>query len=361
MVGRRYSRSRNVNKGKLELAELAKQFELHNRSDGRSEKTVRWYNQSLGLFQGWLSSEGMSTRLRDLGEEEVRHFILHLQGRKGVRGESVQPHGEQPCPGAPLLLAWLHRREYAECNRLEKLRPPKVRQKEIETLTDEEIERIFACMNPNTELGSRNTAIFSLMLDAGLRLSEVVTLKSYDVHLEDRYVKVLGKGDKERIVAFGANCQRSLANYDRLYRTKTTGRGVDVFFLCMDGCPMTPDALRSLTTRLSSPAGVSRLHPHLLRHTYATRFLLNGGDVFLLKQNLGHTTLAMVEKYVHIVNRMAAQVSQEFSPMDRFEMRGARRFRHSLNGDSWKGQGYPNAARFTRGSSGARNPYRKKR
>ena len=357
MVGRRYSRSRNVNKGKMELAELAKQFELHNRSDGKSEKTVRWYNQSLGLFQNWLSGEGMSTRLRDLGEEEVRHFIIHLQGRKGVRGDVASSHTvNNRVRALRAFFAWLHRREYAECNRLEKLRPPKVRQKEIEILTDDEIERIFSCLDPDTELGSRNTAIFSLMLDTGLRLSEAVTLRYADVHLEDQYVKVLGKGDKERIVAFGANCRRSLADYERLYRTKTPERKADVFFLCMNGCPMTSDALRSLTTRLSRSAGVSRLHPHLLRHTYATRFLLNGGDVFLLKQNLGHTTLAMVEKYVHIANRMAAQVSQEFSPMDRFEMRGARPLRHSFNGDGWNRQRYPNTGRFVRGRPGVGNP-----
>ncbi len=72
---------------------------------------------------------------------------------------------------------------------------------------------------------------------------------------------------------------------------------------------MTSDALRSLTERVSHAADVSRLHPHLLKHTYATEFLLNGGDVFLLKQNLGHTTLAMVERYVHIASQRAALMS----------------------------------------------------
>ena len=357
MSGRRNTRGRNVNKGKLELSELVEQFELHNRSDGKSEKTVRWYNQSLGLFQNWLSSEGMSTRLRDLGEEEVRHFILHLQSRKGVRGKRASSDTVNcRVRAVRSFFAWLERRGYTECHRLADLRPPKVQQKEIEILTDGEIKRVFACMDPDAALGARNTAIFSLMLDSGLRLSEVVTLKYDDVHLEDRYVKVLGKGNKERIVAFGAACHRALVNYAHGHRTEPSGPGVDVFFLCLNGHPMTPDALRSLTTRLSRSSGVSRLHPHLLRHTYATRFLLNGGDVFLLKQNLGHTSLAMVEKYVHIVNRMAAQVSQEFSPMDRVEMRGSRRFRHSVSGDGRRGPKRPNTVRFGRGRPRARNP-----
>ena len=238
-----------MNSGKLELADLVKQFELHNRSDGKSEKTVRWYNQALGLFQGWLSSQGKSTHLRDLGEDEVRHFILHLQCRRGVKGEEASSHTvNNRVRALRAFFAWLHRRRYTETNRLGDLRPPKVGQKEIEILTDDEIERMFASIDPDTKLGSRNTAIFSLMLDAGLRLSEVVTLKYDDVHLQDQYIKVLGKGNKERIVAFGANCQRSLMHYADQNRIETHGSAADIFFLCEDGHPMSPHGLRSLTS-----------------------------------------------------------------------------------------------------------------
>ena len=83
MSGRKNARGRNVNTGKLELSEVVKQFELHNGSDGKSAKTVPWYNQSLGLLQNWLSGEGMSTRLRDLGEEEVRRSHSTFRAGRG--------------------------------------------------------------------------------------------------------------------------------------------------------------------------------------------------------------------------------------------------------------------------------------
>ena len=331
--------------GNLELAGLAKQFEIHNSSDGKSARTVEWYNGVLDLFMSWLRAEGMSTSLDDLGEDEVRRFILHLQGRPGLWGQASSHTVNNRVRALRAFFNWLYKQGYTECHRLQNLKVPKVRQKEIETLTDEEIERIFASMNPGTVLGARNTAIYSLMLDTGLRLTELVTLKYRDVHLDKRYVKVLGKGDKERIVAFGANWQRALANYAHHYCFETEGQVADSFFLCIDGRCMTPDALRSLTERLSKASGVPRLHPHLMRHTYATRFLLNGGNVFLLQQSLGHTTLAMVQKYLHITDRVAAQVSQDFSPLDRFEMRETKRFRHRFNGDSWPGRIYPNAGR----------------
>jgi integrase/recombinase XerC/integrase/recombinase XerD len=237
---------------------------------------------------------------------------------------------------------------------------PKVRQKEVEILTDEEIERIFATMNVDTVLGARNTAIYSLMLDTGLRLTEVVTLKYGDVHLDARYIKVLGKGDKERVVAFGTNCQRALTNYATRYRFESEGQMTDTFFLSIDGHCLSPLALRSLTQRLSKASGVPRLHPHLMRHTYATRFLLNGGNVFLLQQSLGHTTLAMVQNYVHIANRMAAQVNQDFSPLDHIRMQAPRRFRHSFNGDNWSSRIYPNAGRSRGYGAKDGNPAKKR-
>ena len=87
------------------------------------------------------------------------------------------------------------------------------------------------------------------------------------------------------------------------------------------------------------------MHPHLLRHTYATSFLLNGGDLFLLKQNLGHSTLVMVENYVHIASRRAAVQSQEFSPLDRFNVKDSRRYKHGFDRGSMDGKIYSNAGR----------------
>ena len=181
---------------------------------------------------------------------------------------------------------WLYRRGYTEEHRLKPLKPSKVIQKVIEPLTEEEIGKLFASINPNTVLGARNTAIYSLMLDTGVRLSEVAHLREDNVHLKDRYIKVLGKGNKERIVAFGVSCQRSLIHYAYHYRAEPAHPAVYTFCLSLDGYPLGPSAIRSLTERVSHAAGVPRLHPHLLRHTYATQFLLNGGDVFLLKQKL---------------------------------------------------------------------------
>ena len=345
MVNRRTIRRPDVNKNKLELSTLTQHFEVHNRTEGKSVRTVEWYNQALELFHDWLEGEGMSTSIEHLGEDEVREFILYLKGRKGLWGPASSHTLNNRVRALRAFFAWLHRRGYTEEHRLKDLRPPKVTQKVIEPLTPEEIKQIFASINPNTLLGARNMAIYTLMLDTGIRLSEVATLKDEDVHLQDHYVKVLGKGNKERIVAFGVTCQRWLIHYSYHFRVEPTHPEEDAFFLSIDGYSLSSSAIRSLTERLSKASGVPRLHPHLMRHTYATQFLLNGGDVFLLKQNLGHTTLVMVEHYVHIASQKAALRSQGFSPLDKFDVRGARRFRHGFNPENARGKIYPNAGR----------------
>ena len=357
MKSRQTRRRAVVKRKKLELATLFHHYEVHNRSEGKSARTVEWYGQVLELFHGWLVSEGKSTFLEDVGEDEVREFTLHLQDRRGLWGLASSHTVNNRVRALRAFFAWLHRQGYTEEHKLKGVKPPKVQSKVIDVLTDSEIAAIFAAMNRGVLSGARSKAIFSLMLDTGLRLSEVVSLKFPGVHLEERYVKVLGKGNKERIVAFGSACQRFFIEYAYHFREESDDVGAEEFFLCLDGYPMTSDGLRSLIERLSKSAGVPRLHPHLLRHTYATRFLLNGGDVFLLKQNLGHTSLAMVERYVHIASQMAAVASQGFSPLDRIEHPGGRRPASKRVSAASAVRGRPQAAALLQnnGAKGARS------
>ena len=115
------------------------------------------------------------------------------------------------------------------------------------------------------------------------------------------------------------------------FRPEPAHPGIDTFFLAIDGYSMNANSLKLVIKRLAKSSGVERLYPHLLRHTYATQFLINGGDVFLLQQNLGHTSLEMVRRYVHLASREVAVQSQGFSPLDRMEVKGIRRYRHAFN------------------------------
>ena len=333
-----------MDKSEMDLGVIIGHFDVHNRSEGKSPRTTQWYNEVLHMFYRWLKESRCPTNLGAVGDMEVRRFIIHIQEKPGIKGPKMSSHTiVNRVRALKAFFAWLARLGYTQKNVLENLRTPKALERVIEPLTKEEVDKLFGAINPSSAMGARNSSLLSLMLDTGLRLSEVASIKESDVHLGDHYVKVLGKGSKERLVAFGVACQRSLLHYLSHFRGEPAHPMVDSFFLTIDGYPMTGEAIKSFMDRLSKSAKVGRLHPHLLRHTYATCFLLNGGDVFTLKHNLGHSSLAMVEHYLHVAGQVAAVRSQGFSPLDRFNVSAGRRYAHGFGKSAKVGARiYPN-------------------
>ena len=319
-----------------------------------------WYNAILGTFYRWLESEQLPTQVGAMSEEVVRLFILDYQNRPGLKGPKMSTHSvANRVVGLKTFFGWLAQRGYTPGHLLEDIRPPKKAQLLIETLTPEEINQIFSKLNPNTFLGARITALVFLLLDTGLRVSEAAGLKDEDVRLDSRYLKVMGKGAKERMVSFGVSCQRALLQYYHDFRPEPAHPGVDTFFLAVDGYPMTTTAVQLVIKRLAKSSGVNRLYPHLLRHTYATLFLINGGDVFLLQQNLGHASLEMVRRYVHLASRTAAVRSQSFSPLDRLDVKEVRKYKHNFSpGGSTASQSNPEAGRGKQPNKKASGPGR---
>ena len=116
-------------------------------------------------------------------------------------------------------------------------------------------------------MGARDLAILSIFLDSGLRLSELVGLRVQDVHLQQGWLKVYGKGDKERIVPFGVRATKVLSRYVTFFRPQDLE--TDSFFVNIDGGPITQNTIKMLFVRLQQRSGVERLHPHLMRHTFA--------------------------------------------------------------------------------------------
>jgi site-specific recombinase XerD len=327
----------DMDKSTTQLADLVYYFDTFNRSEGKSPSTLRWYRQTLGLFLGWLIETGRATTLGDTGEYVVREFILWLQERRVNGHKLTVPTVNSWVRALRAFFNWLYQEGYTDSHLLERLRPPPVPRVMVDTLSDEEIASILASLDRSTMAGSRNTAILVLFLDTGLRLSELVGLKTKDIHMEDQYVKVMGKGSKERMVGFGSSARSVLLHYLVRFRGEPVHPGIEEFFLTIDGYPISQESVRTMLKRVGAAAGVPRLHAHLCRHTYATNFLINGGNVLLLKQNLGHTTLDMVDRYVHLATSKVAILNKTYSPMDRLGIRGLRQGRSGANGNRGHG------------------------
>ena len=333
-----------MEKDKIPLKKLAQHFEAHNRSEGKSPKTVDWYCRVLRYFTAYLEQQGYPTTLVELNLEIVREFVLYLQTRRkwekhplihSGNGKLAAVSVQNYIRGLRAFFSWLHREEYTEENILSQLRPPRVPQKLVDVLTEEEVARIMTCLDADTASGCRDMAMVITLLDSGLRLSELTGLQLGNAHIDQGYLKVMGKGAKERIVPIGNLAQKALQRYVFHFRPDPLYEDGDHLFLTLEGKPMSGNAVQLIFARLAQRSEVKRLHVHLCRHTFATNYLVNGGDVFTLQQILGHTSLEMVRRYVNLASAQVRVQHRKFSPMDRMNL-GRIRFGRASQGQRRK-------------------------
>lgn len=157
-----------------------------------------------------------------------------------------------------------------------------------------------------------------MLLDTGLRVSELVGLRLSDISVEDGLVKVLGKGQKERLVPIGKRVQRHLWRYIMHCRPQPSGSNLDLVFLTQEGRQLTKDRMDKITSGYGGKAGITgfRCSPHTLRHTAAIHFLRNGGDVFALQRMLGHSSLEMTRRYCELADLDLKRAHHTASPVD---------------------------------------------
>lgn len=321
-----------MDKNNISLEKLFLQFEAFNKSEGKTKKTLDWYKTSLYLFLDYLKKEGSDPTLGNVWVEDVREYILYLQQKERYDGHPSTPgQGKLLSPmtvqcyirAIKAFFNWLYLEGYTDENRLERLKQPKAPKVLKDPLSEVEIGMVLSSIDSQTSWGARNSCIVLLLLDTGMRFSELLGIGMEDLHLEDLYVKVMGKGQKERIIPFGSSAQKSLMKY--IYHFRPDPNSDNKLFLNLDGSPMTASGLRQVIERIAKSSGVERMHTHLLRHTFAVSYLMNGGDVFTLQQILGHTTLQMVRHYVNLANSHLMTQHKRFSPIDRMNLRQVNR------------------------------------
>ena len=180
-------------------------------------------------------------------------------------------------------------------------------------LTDEEISKLYLSFDSDF-YGVRNLCMCSLMLDSGLRLLEVLTLENSLLHLDDGYCIVNGKCQKQRTVPIGKTSAGLLRTYLEFVSVENIHS--PYVFTTVDGEPLTRNTVKNVFRKLKKSSGISRLHPHLLRHTFATKYLENGGNIYALQSILGHTSLEMVKRYLHLSQSRVCADFERFSPLD---------------------------------------------
>lgn len=256
-----------------------------------------------------------------LGAHHIRQFLWYVASDPNRWGGAT-PSSRKPASQSTVnhyyrvlnaFFVWLQQEELIAENPVARLKAPKVEHRVVQALTANEIKRLLDTCSGKSMLDVRNKAILSILLDTGLRVSELANLRLEDVDLNTGAVLVRhGKGGKQRIVRIGAKAQRALWRYITIYRRGDS----DALFLTRSGELLDVVGIKILIRRLSKKGGV-RIYGHKLRHTFAINYLRNGGDVFTLQYLLGHSTLQMTQRYLQSLNSDdATNAHRKFSPLD---------------------------------------------
>lgn len=168
-------------------------------------------------------------------------------------------------------------------------------------------------------------------LDTGIRLDELVNLKLSKIDFAIGEMTVFGKGRKERKVPVGTQAKKALMDYVTMQRSEPVNpKHEDLVFINADGYPITHDSVEKVFQRVRKAADVPKFHPHVCRHTFSVRYLMNGGDAFSLQKILGHTSLEMTRRYVNLASGDVKDKHRRFSPMDNLNFQANRRGRPKL-------------------------------
>lgn len=293
----------------MDVVSSISDFMLEQKVRGNSDATLEYYSTVLRFFVDYV---GANSDLSDITLRTCKEYVVHLQ-LSPITSVSVQSYVR----GLRAFLRWCYDNDYMEINICQKFKLPKATRKVIDVLTDEEVERLFNCFRSPGFLSARNRLIIALMLDSGLRLHEVVTLTVDSVHLSERYIIVQrGKGDKQRIVPIGSYTGALLESY---FKEISWASCKPLIIKASDTRivePITDTTIKQLFRKLKDRSGIERLHPHLLRHTFATRYLENGGNIYTLQAILGHTSLEMVKRYLHLASSRIRADFTKYSPLD---------------------------------------------
>jgi site-specific recombinase XerD len=309
--------------GALELGNLIQGFKLSCQTECKSPRTVEWYTTFLDRFLGFLERKDYPTAVNHVTRKHIRDFIRYLQVEARV-----------PRTGTPLSTAtiqgyirtlkaffsWAIREEYIDSNPMTAIAMPKSQTKIINTFTEDQIAELSDVCLQSSLNGCRDLVIILLFLDSGLRVSELVSIDLDDINLSEGHIFIKhGKGQKERIIPVGSIVQKSLWKYINVYRPKPLTDSVTRLFLTSTGLPLSGNAVQQMVRRLARHAGITgvRCSPHTFRHSFAKKYIVNGGDIFSLQRILGHSSLASVRLYLNLFACDIKKQHQRFSPVDR--------------------------------------------
>lgn len=261
-----------------------------------SENTIKSYISDLNKLQSFLSDrDGLFMPDSDLLKSEDLSQFLESQQEMGISKRSQA----RVVSALRTFYKFLELEGHIKNNPTEKIGVPKISQYIPVVLSLEEVEKIISSVDLSDPLGHRNKAILETLYSCGLRVSELVELKISDLFMDDSFVKVTGKGNKQRLVPIGEPAKEAILHY--LKQTSRLMAKEDTLFLNRRGKRLTRVMVFNIVKTHAAKAGITKnISPHTFRHSFASHLVENGADLRVVQQMLGHESILTTEIYTHI-------------------------------------------------------------
>ncbi|MEZ4857638.1 MAG: site-specific tyrosine recombinase XerD [Flavobacteriaceae bacterium] len=278
---------------------------------GLSHNSISNYLLDLKKLMKWLETHKIEVSPIVISEKTLQEFIYQLAKEVNPRSQS------RIISGLRGFFNYLIFEEYRKTNPLELIESPKTGRKLPDTLSEEEIDAIIHKIDLSTPQGERNRALLETLYGCGLRVSEAISLKISDLFFEEGFIKVTGKGDKERFVPIADATIKYINIYLKEIRVHQTisEKAKDTVFLNRRGKPLTRAMVFTIIKDLTEKAGIHKtVSPHTFRHSFATHLLKNGADLRAIQQMLGHVSITTTEIYTHIDKSHLIKVMEQYHP-----------------------------------------------
>jgi integrase/recombinase XerD len=278
---------------------------------GLSKNTIDNYSFDLERLCLFLSQNEIVVSPLKITEETIQQFVYSISKQVNARSQA------RILSGLKSFFNYLIFEDYRPDNPLELIESPKTGRKLPDTLTLSEIDLLLAAIDLSTNEGERNRAILETLYGCGLRVSELVSLKISDLFFEEGFVKITGKGNKQRFVPIGTLTQKFIKIYKESIRTqlKIKKGFEDTLFLNRRGSQLTRAMIFTIIKNLAVKIELNKnISPHTLRHSFATHLLENGADLRSIQLMLGHESITTTEIYVHLDRKFLTEVIHAFHP-----------------------------------------------
>ena len=284
-----------------------KQYLLFERS--LSEKTAEAYLHDIFLLNDFI--EGKS--FKDVTADDLHRFVVYLHEERVVEASSQA----RILSGVRAFFRFLTIEQVVKDNPALLVDAPKLGRHLPTVLTVPEVEAIIAAVDLSIPEGHRNKAMIEVLYGCGLRVSELVSLRLSDLHFDQGYVRVIGKGDKERIVPIGMTASKAVRLYleGQRMHLKVKPDSADIVFLNRRGGKMSRQMAFLIVKDLAEKAGIHKeISPHTFRHSFATHLVEGGADLRAVQEMLGHESITTTEIYTHLDREYIQSTISLFHP-----------------------------------------------